>query len=159
VLTIDDSATGPYKPRSGKIGASFRHFSPSQFKYILDAAKPVLRQFGYDTETQNFPAIIRLPHRQIKHGIAGSSLTLSADGLDIRNKRDTFGRLSTYFRKMLLEPVIASDGSELNMHEVEAAREWQKRRNQENEDSPQHALPLALKMTQLALCPSGIEKI
>ncbi|OQS00964.1 hypothetical protein ACHHYP_20085 [Achlya hypogyna] len=127
VLSADD--TGPYKPRSGKIGASFRHYSPAQFQHVLTTARPLLRQFGYDTETQNFPAEIPLPNRQVKPGKPDAApLVLSADGLELRARNDSFGRLSTWFRKTLLDPVIASDGTELNMDEVLAARERQQQK-------------------------------
>ncbi|KAJ8577466.1 hypothetical protein ON010_g1736 [Phytophthora cinnamomi] len=43
--------------------------------------------------------------------------------MEIRKKNDSFGRGSTYFRRALTEPVIANDGTELNMDEVLAARE------------------------------------
>jgi len=115
---------GPYKPRSGKIGASFRHYSEEQFQYVLKTARMALRGFGYDTETQNFPQNIPLPNRQVKPGKEGvESLELSADNYELRKSNDTFGRLSTWYRKSLLDPVIASDGTELNMDEVLAARQ------------------------------------
>ncbi|OQS06382.1 basolateral NaK(2Cl) cotransporter [Thraustotheca clavata] len=117
VLNSDDA--GPYKPRSGKIGASFRHYSPEQHQHVLNKARPLLRQFGYDTETQDFPNSIPLPNRQVKYGKQDAALlVLSVDGLELRARNDMFGRLSTYYRKMLLDPVIAADGSELNMEEM-----------------------------------------
>ncbi|KAH9075194.1 hypothetical protein Ae201684P_003878 [Aphanomyces euteiches] len=124
--------TGPYKPRSGKIASSFRHFSPDQFKYIVDTARTHLRNFGYDPETQNFPDDIRLPNRQIKPAKPGATTwVLSGDKLDLRDRNDTFGRLSTWFRKSLVDPIIASDGTELNMDEVLAARERARLRDEE----------------------------
>lgn len=116
--------SGPYKPRSGKIGASFKHYSEEQFQYILQTAKLPLRGFGYDTETQNFPAEIQLPRRQVKPGkVPGASLEISTDlNMEVRRKNDIFGRGSTWFRKNLTDPVIASDGTELNMDEVLEAR-------------------------------------
>ncbi|CAK4699612.1 unnamed protein product [Aphanomyces euteiches] len=130
ILTEQD--TGPYKPRSGKIASSFRHFSPNQFKYIVDTARTHLRNFGYDPETQNFPDDIRLPNRQIKPAKPGATTwMLSGDKLDLRDRNDTFGRLSTWFRKSLVDPIIASDGTELNMDEVLAARERARLRDEE----------------------------
>ncbi|ETV96377.1 hypothetical protein H310_10530 [Aphanomyces invadans] len=125
ILTADDSSTGPYKPRSGKIASSFRHYSPEQFQHVLDVARVHLRNFGYDTETQGFPHDVRLPSRQLRPAKAGgkSVWVLSGDKLELRHRSDTFGRLSTWFRKDLTDPILASDGTELNMHEVEAARE------------------------------------
>ncbi|KAF0684064.1 Aste57867_23985 [Aphanomyces stellatus] len=121
ILTEED--TGPYKPRSGKIASSFRHYSPEQFQYVLDMARLSLRNFGYDTETQQFPEQIRLPNRQVRPAKAGAtSWVLSGDAFDLRSRTDPFGRLSTWFRKELVDPVIASDGTELNMDEVVAAR-------------------------------------
>ncbi|KAF1780864.1 P-loop containing nucleoside triphosphate hydrolase [Phytophthora cactorum] len=111
-------------PRSGKIGGSFRHYSEAQFQYILKTANLPLRGFGYDPETQNFPKEISLPKRQVKPGKEGAELLISTDPtMEIRKKNDSFGRGSTYFRRSLTEPVIANDGTELNMDEVLAARE------------------------------------
>ncbi|CAI5733246.1 unnamed protein product [Hyaloperonospora brassicae] len=123
VVATSGDHDGPYKPRSGKIGASFRHFSDEQFEFIRTTANLPLRGFGYDPVTQNFPTDIRLPKRQVKPGKAGATLLVSIDqDMEIRKKNDSFGRGSTHFRRALVEPVIASDGSELNMHEVLAAR-------------------------------------
>ncbi|RQM22017.1 hypothetical protein B5M09_009192, partial [Aphanomyces astaci] len=104
---------------------SFRHYSPDQFQHVLDVARVHLRNFGYDTNTQGFPHDIRLPNRQLRPAKPGgkSVWTLSGDKLELRDRNDTFGRLSTWFRKALTEPILASDGTNLNMHEVEAARE------------------------------------
>ncbi|CEG35502.1 fbox domain containing protein [Plasmopara halstedii] len=116
--------TGPYKPRSGKIGGSFRHYSKEQFEHILRIANLPLRGFGYDPETQNFPTEISLPKRQVKPGKEGAELLISIDqAMEIRKSNDTFGRGSTYFRRALTDPIIANDGTELNMDEVIAARE------------------------------------
>lgn len=115
--------TGPYKPRCGKIGGSFRHYSEEQFQYILKTANLPLRGFGYDPETQNFPKEILLPKRQVKPGKKNAELLISIDQtMEIRKPNDTFGRGSTYFRRALTDPVIANDGTELNMDEVFAAR-------------------------------------
>ncbi|CAH0480304.1 unnamed protein product [Peronospora belbahrii] len=122
MFTSGDKA-GPYKPRSGKIGASFRHYSEEQFQYILKTAYLPLRGFGYDPGTQNFPNKILLPKRQVKPGKEGATLLISTDQeMEIRKKNDSYGRSSTYFRRALTEPVIADDGTELNMDEVQAAR-------------------------------------
>uniref|UniRef100_M4BFE8 Sulfotransferase domain-containing protein n=1 Tax=Hyaloperonospora arabidopsidis (strain Emoy2) TaxID=559515 RepID=M4BFE8_HYAAE len=124
VVSTSGDEAGPYKPRSGKIGGSFRHFSEDQFQYIWKTAKLPLRGFGYDPVTQEFPDDIRLPKRQVKQGKEGATLLISIDqDMEIRKKNDSFGRGSTYFRRGLTEPVIASDGTELNMEEVLAARE------------------------------------
>ncbi|KAL4138538.1 hypothetical protein PRIC2_002043 [Phytophthora ramorum] len=124
VMATSGDKTGPYKPRSGKIGGSFRHYSEEQFQYILKTANLPLRGFGYDPETQNFPKEITLPKRQVKPGKEGAELLISIDPvMEIRKKNDSFGRGSTYFRRALTEPVIASDDTELNMDEVLAARE------------------------------------
>ncbi|RHY11239.1 hypothetical protein DYB25_000771 [Aphanomyces astaci] len=108
-----------------QIVRSFRHYSPDQFQHVLDVARVHLRNFGYDTNTQGFPHDIRLPNRQLRPAKPGgkSVWTLSGDKLELRDRNDTFGRLSTWFRKALTEPIVASDGTNLNMHEVEAARE------------------------------------
>jgi hypothetical protein len=37
---------GPYKPRSGKICASLRHFSPEQKQRVVDICGPLLEHFG-----------------------------------------------------------------------------------------------------------------
>ncbi|KAG6586517.1 fbox domain containing protein [Phytophthora cinnamomi] len=125
VMATSGDKAGPYKPRSGKIGGSFRHYSDEQFQYILKTANLPLRGFGYDPETQNFPTEIALPKRQVKPGkTADAQLLISIDpAMEIRKKNDSFGRGSTYFRRALTEPVIANDGTELNMDEVLAARE------------------------------------
>ncbi|ETI35790.1 hypothetical protein F441_17809 [Phytophthora nicotianae CJ01A1] len=124
VMATSGDKAGPYKPRSGKIGGSFRHYSEEQFQYILKTANLPLRGFGYDPETQNFPKEITLPKRQVKSGKEGAELLISTDPtMEIRKKNDSFGRGSTYFRRALTEPVIANDGTELNMDEVLAARE------------------------------------
>lgn len=117
--------SGPYKPRSGKIGASFKHYSEEQFQYIRQTASLPLRGFGYDPETQDFPNEIRLPKRQVKPGKApDAKVEITTDtAMEVRKYQDTFGRGSTAFRKMLIDPVIASDGTELNVEEVVAARE------------------------------------
>lgn len=124
VIATSGENSGPYVPRSGKIGASFCHYSEEQFQYILKTANLPLRGFGYDPSTQNFPNDIQLPRRQVKPGrVPGAELEISNDvGLEIRKKNDTFGRFSTWFRKALVDPVLANDGSELNMDEVFAAR-------------------------------------
>ncbi|CAH0513230.1 unnamed protein product [Peronospora belbahrii] len=87
------------------------------------AAYLPLRGFGYDPGTQNFPNKILLPKRQVKPGKEGATLLISTDQeMEIRKKNDSYGRSSTYFRRALTEPVIADDGTELNMDEVQAAR-------------------------------------
>ncbi|KAF1324048.1 Transmembrane 9 superfamily member 2, partial [Globisporangium splendens] len=125
VMATSGENSGPYVPRSGKIGGSFRHYSDEQFQYILKTANMPLRGFGYDPNTQDFPKQIMLPRRQVKPGKApDAQLEISNDvGHEIRKKNDTFGRFSTWFRKALVDPVIASDGTELNMDEVYAARQ------------------------------------
>lgn len=126
VMATSGDKAGPYKPRSGKIGGSFRHYSEEQFQYILKTANLPLRGFGYDPErTQNFPKEVTLPKRQVKPGKEGAELLISTDqAMEIRKKNDSFGRGSTYFRRALTEAVIANDGTELNMDEVLAARDW-----------------------------------
>nr|CCA26282.1 conserved hypothetical protein [Albugo laibachii Nc14] len=118
------STSGAYAPRSGKIGASFKHYSKDQFDYILNTARIPLRGFGYDPETQDFPASIRLPKRQVKLArIANSELLISIDSkMEIRKKGDTYGRHASKYRKALLDPVICNDGTELNVEEVTEAR-------------------------------------
>lgn len=125
VMANSGENSGPYVPRSGKIGASFRHFSEEQFQYILKTANMPLRGFGYDPETQNFPKDIPIPRRQVKPGkTADAALEISIDpAAEIRKRSDSYGRLSTWYRKALTEPVIANDGSELNMDEVLLARQ------------------------------------
>lgn len=112
----------PYKPRSGKIGGSFKHYSPQQFQYILQAATPQLTGFGYHPETQGFPQRIEIPRKNIKPGKPGAELLVNKGKL-VRQDDDFFGRLFTRFRKSLTEPVISSDGEPLNVEEVEKARE------------------------------------
>ncbi|RLN31597.1 hypothetical protein BBJ28_00024454 [Nothophytophthora sp. Chile5] len=125
VMASGGENAGPYVPRSGKIAASFRHYSDEQFQYILKTANLPLRGFGYDPQTQDFPNKIPLPRRQVKPGkSADAELVISTDfEMEIRKKSDAFGRYSTFYRKTLTDPVIASDGTELNMEEVLAARE------------------------------------
>ncbi|KAF4317267.1 hypothetical protein BBO99_00008171 [Phytophthora kernoviae] len=140
-MTTGGDKAGPYKPRSGKIGASFRHYSEEQFQYILKTANLPLRGFGYDPETQDFPNQISLPKRQVKPGkTADAELVISTDqAMEIRKKNDSFGRHSTYFRKMLTDPVIANDGTELNMDEVLAARERLQSQKEKMDASEQEA--------------------
>ncbi|OWZ21986.1 hypothetical protein PHMEG_0003383 [Phytophthora megakarya] len=134
VMATSGDKAGPYKPRSGKIGGSFRHYSDEQFQYILKTANLPLRGFGYDPETQNFPKEITLPKRQVKPGKEDAKLLISIDPvMEIRKKNDSFGRGSTYFRRALTEPVIANDGTELNMDEVLAARERLQAKKEETE--------------------------
>ncbi|GMF46954.1 unnamed protein product [Phytophthora fragariaefolia] len=135
VMATGGDKAGPYKPRSGKIGGSFRHYSEEQFQYILKTANLPLRGFGYDPETQNFPEEITLPKRQVKPGKSTDAKLLIAidPAMEIRKKNDSFGRGSTYFRRGLTEPVIASDGTELNMDEVLAARERLQAKKEETE--------------------------
>lgn len=116
---------GPYIPRSGKIGASFHHYSDQQFQYILKRANLPLRGFGYDPITQDFPHDIQLPRRQVKPGRKeNASLEISIDPkYDIRKRNDPYGRYSTWYRKTLLDPVLDKDGNALNMDEVEQARQ------------------------------------
>jgi len=137
LMASSGDQSGPYKPRSGKIGASFRHYSEAQFQYILQTARLPLRGFGYDTETQNFPADIQLPRRQVKPGKeTGAQLEISTDvEMEVRRKNDVFGRGSTWFRKMLTDPVVASDDSELNMDEVLAARQRAKEEQEHKRES------------------------
>jgi hypothetical protein len=137
LMASSGDQSGPYKPRSGKIGASFRHYSEAQFQYILQTARLPLRGFGYDTETQNFPANIQLPRRQVKPGKeTGAQLEISTDvEMEVRRKNDVFGRGSTWFRKMLTDPVVASDDSELNMDEVLAARQRAKEEQEHKRES------------------------
>ncbi|TYZ64212.1 hypothetical protein PybrP1_011497 [[Pythium] brassicae (nom. inval.)] len=138
VVATSGEHSGPYVPRSGKIGASFRHFSPAQFEHVRTTAKLPLRGFGYDPETQRFPATIELPRRQVKPGRSpGAVLEISTDAArEIRKKSDVYGRFSTWFRKALVDPVIASDGTELNVDEVLLARE---KRRQEHDAAQQLA--------------------
>lgn len=139
VIATSGEKSGPYVPRSGKIGASFRHFSDEQFQYVLKTANLPLRGFGYDPATQNFPNDIQLPRRQVKPGnVPDAVLEISNDiGLEIRKKNDSFGRFSTWFRKALVDPVIASDGSELNMDEVLLAREKAKQEKESQQQQQQ----------------------
>ncbi|RLN92746.1 hypothetical protein BBJ28_00004294 [Nothophytophthora sp. Chile5] len=125
IMASGGENAGPYVPRSGKIAGSFRHYSDEQFQYILKTANLPLRGFGYDPQTQDFPNKIPLPRRQVKPGkSADAELVISTDfEMEIRKKSDAFGRYSTFYRKTLTDPVIASDGTELNMDEVLAARE------------------------------------
>jgi hypothetical protein len=116
--------SGPYVPRSGKIGASFKHYTDEQFQHILKVANLPLRGFGYDPVTQKFPDEIPLPRRQVKPGkFEGAELEVPIDPTqEVRKRNDLYGRFSTWYRKALLDPVIASDGTELNMDEVLQAR-------------------------------------
>ncbi|TDH73416.1 hypothetical protein CCR75_009237 [Bremia lactucae] len=133
VMATGGQKTGPYKPRSGKIGGSFGHYSREQFRNILKTANLPLRGFGYDPETQNFPNEILLPKRQVKPGKEGAKLLISIDhAMEIRKKNDTFGRRSTYFRRALTKPVIANDGTALNMEEVLAARRQMEAKTEED---------------------------
>lgn len=139
VMATSGDKSGPYVPRSGKIGASFRHYSDEQFQYVLKTANLPLRGFGYDPVTQDFPNTILLPRRQVKPGkVPNAVLEISNDAaLEIRKKNDSFGRWSTWYRKALLEPVIASDGSELNMDEVVIARQRQQQQQQQETEKQQ----------------------
>ncbi|DAZ94378.1 TPA: hypothetical protein N0F65_001112 [Lagenidium giganteum] len=125
VMATSGENSGPYVPRSGKIGGSFRHYSEEQFQYILKTANLPLRGFGYDPVTQDFPNQLPIPRRQVKPASQpGNELEISIDlTKEIRKRNDAYGRLSTYYRKALTDPVIASDGTELNMDEVEFARQ------------------------------------
>ncbi|KAJ0397562.1 hypothetical protein P43SY_003437 [Pythium insidiosum] len=127
VMETSGENSGPYVPRSGKIGASFKHYSDEQFQYILKVANLPLRGFGYDPVTQNFPNDIPLPRRQVKPGkTVGAELEIPIDpSQEIRKRNDVYGRFSTWYRKALTDPVLASDGTELNMDEVIQARQKQ----------------------------------
>ncbi|TMW66065.1 hypothetical protein Poli38472_003830 [Pythium oligandrum] len=125
VMETSGENSGPYVPRSGKIGASFKHYSDEQFQHILKVANLPLRGFGYDPVTQNFPNDIQLPRRQVKPGKTPDAvLEVPIDpAQEIRKRNDAYGRYSTWYRKGLTDPVIANDGTELNMDEVLQARQ------------------------------------
>lgn len=120
---------GPYKPRSGKIAASFKHYSPQQFAYIVETARMQLKGFGYDPESQGFPDAIPLPRRQVKPAsqpcdeLHEACVVVNGVSYHLRQPGDSCGRLATQYRKSLTEAVIAKDGTELNLEEVRRARE------------------------------------
>ncbi|DAZ96030.1 TPA: hypothetical protein N0F65_000025 [Lagenidium giganteum] len=132
VMATSGENSGPYAPRSGKIGGSFRHYSEEQFQYILKTAKLPLRGFGYDPVTQDFPNDLSAPHRQVKPASKpGKEMEIEPKSkVEIRKRNDPHGRLATKYRKMLTHPVIASDGTPLNMDEVESARRFQKQQEE-----------------------------
>ena len=125
----------PYTPRSGKIAKSFKRYSDSQFGDIVEAAQGPLKGFGYHP-SQRFPHVIELPRRQVKHpkdflkvenvgkeSSEANVVVINGDNCQIRKPEDPFGRLSSRFRKALLEPVVSAKGVPLNVEEVEKARE------------------------------------
>ena len=62
-----------------------------------------------------------------RHDVVEGRLVLNG-GREVRPTSSKHGRYMTTFRKALREPVMAADGTCLNMHEVEAARErWRRK--------------------------------
>ena len=49
-------------------------------------------------------------------------LVLNVRDFSVRDPNSPYGRYMTTFRKQLTEPIVADDGTELNMHEVLEAR-------------------------------------
>lgn len=139
VMETSGDNSGPYVPRSGKIGASFKHYSDEQFQHILKVANLPLRGFGYDPVTQDFPQEIPLPKRQVKPGkTPDMELEIPIDPtLEVRKRNDLYGRFSTWYRKALTNPVIASDGTELNLDEVLQARQKKEQEREAKEKETQ----------------------
>lgn len=122
-----DQHGGPYKPRKGKIANSFNRYSKAQFEYVRSTANALLKGFGYDPEHCGFPDDIQLPVRCTRMPVnydENTWLHLNEANNPVRDPMDTFGRLSSRFRKALVEPVLSSDGTKLNMEEVMNARNY-----------------------------------
>jgi hypothetical protein len=133
-----------YKPRSGKIGKSFHHYSNCQMKDVHKITKDMLVQLGYEippeqleqhgreqdgaqpsTNPQFFPSNLKCPIRCVRKGKPGSDKGYIRMNLDflLRHPRDPFGRNFCYIRRRQQDPIIAADGTELNAEEAANTRE------------------------------------
>lgn len=138
---LDLDQLGPYVPRRGggrTIGAALRRFSPALRSEVEAFANVMLHEFGYTTE-KGFPNHIHLAPRAIRHPVPnGDDCHVTAhttpgspngvgvmvnSGEEIRKSDSPYGRYMTTLRKSLLQPIISDDGFELNIHEVEIARD------------------------------------
>jgi hypothetical protein len=96
VMELEEQSTascGPYKPRSGKIGGSFRHYTDEQRACMQSSAEELMRQFGYHAD-QGFPSEIsplaeelRARH-QHSCGEAGAEPITMNKGPEIRSQMD-----------------------------------------------------------------------
>ena len=82
------------------------------------------RHRGRDGEVHSREGV---PPGDARHDVVDGRLVLNG-GREVRPTSSKHGRYMTTFRKALREPVMAADGTCLNMHEVEAARErWRRK--------------------------------
>ena len=132
---LDDARASYYVPREpGKLpGASLRHYDDELRQKVAEAAGSLLNDFGYGdrfpADTTVAPRAVRrpVPPGDARHDIVDGRLVLNG-GREVRPTSSKHGRYMTTFRKALREPVMAADGTCLNMHEVEAARErWRRK--------------------------------
>lgn len=138
---LDLETLGPYAPRRGggrTIGAALRRFDPALQAEIEDVTKVMLHEFGYVAK-MGFPHDVRLAPKAIRQpippgddchkmiqpeaGDVNGAAVMINSGDEVREDESPFGRYMTTLRKSLLDPIISDSGIELNMHEVEAARD------------------------------------
>lgn len=135
---LDDTRAGFYAPRNNGAaklpGAALRRFDDAARRAVAAAAGSLLQDFGYGerfpTDASVAPRAVRrpVPQGDARHEVVGGRLVLNT-GREVRPSGSKHGRYMTTFRKALREPVVAADGTALNMHEVEAARErWRRKR-------------------------------
>jgi hypothetical protein len=96
VMGLEEQSTansGPYKPRSGKIGGSFRHYTVEQRAFMQSSAEEMMRQFGYHAD-QGFPSEISPPAEELcmRHlhccdGTGAQPITMNK-GPELRSKLD-----------------------------------------------------------------------
>ena len=132
-------ASGFYAPRRGgarRVGSSLRRFDDALRGEVEDICGSMLADFGYDAG-RGFPETVDVAPRALRapvppgdgdHDVDGSGALVLNGGREVRPTSSKHGRYMTTFRKALREPVMAADGTCLNMHEVEAARErWRRK--------------------------------
>ena len=121
-------SVGPYKPRRPVFedrGAYLRkRFDASLRADMIAVAGAMLREFGYlDDGNACAPRARRtpVPPGDTRHAVESNGLIVNR-GLEVRPPESPYGRFMTTLRKSLLDPVIADDGTPLNMDEVHLAR-------------------------------------
>ena len=124
---------GPYAPRAGgarTVGSALRRFDAALRADVAKIVGPMLAELGYDAD-RGFPDDVALAPRALRtpvpagdddHVLDDDGRLVLNTGAEVRDADSPYGRYMTTYRKALTEPVVADDGTHLNMHEVEAAR-------------------------------------
>ena len=139
-----------YKPRSGKIGKSLSRYSNQQLKAVHEITKDMMQFLGYELPLEQlekhgqepiganssqqpahfFPSNLKCPSTCLRKGKPASArnsdtrdYTRANKEFLLRKRNDCWGRDFCYLRQRQCEPIVAVDGTELNMDEVTKARE------------------------------------